>query len=316
MAWVTWRLHRGQAAACAGLIAGVCLALLALGVPMHAAWAHLPAGCATAGSGSNCTAPLSDFQARFTGPAEQLLSWLNLLPALIGAFVGAPLVAREFETGTWRLAFTQAVPRGRWLTVKILLLGLGILLLTTSLAAVFGWYRAPLDALQGRFSPNSYDFEGLSLPALTIFAFAAGVLCGVLIRRTVAAMAVTIAVFLLVRVPVETWLRPHLQPPLTITSATALAGPAGRGDWTLAQGLADASGHHLSDAAETQIMHTAHNASGPIQDYLSAHGYTYWATIQPASRFWHFQFLEAALYTALALAAATAAVLTLRRHPR
>ena len=121
-----------------------------------------PAQAATAPRRCRISRPASP------GPLEQLLSWLNLLPALIGAFVGAPLVAREFETGTWRLASTQAVPRGRWLTVKILLLGLGILLLTTSLAAVFGWYRAPLDALQGRFNANSYDFEGLSLPALTI----------------------------------------------------------------------------------------------------------------------------------------------------
>lgn len=314
MAWVTWRLHRGQAAACIGLIAVVCLALLALGVPMHDAWAHGPAGCAATGGG-DCAATLSDFQARFTGPLEQLLGWLNLLPALIGAFVGAPLLAREFETGTWRLAFTQAVPRSRWLTAKIGLLGLAILLPTIGLAAVFGWYRAPLDVLEGRFGPNSYDFEGLSLPALTLFAFAVGVLCGVLIRRTLAAMAVTIGVFLLVRVPVETWLRPHLQPPITVTGAAA-SSAAGRSDWILAQGLADASGHHLSGVAETQVMHAAHNASGPIQAYLSAHGYTYWATIQPASRFWHFQLVEATFYIALALAAATAAVLTLRRHPR
>ncbi len=41
-------------------------------------------------------------------------------------------------------------------------------------------------------------------------------------------------------------------------------------------------------------MHAAQNTNDPVQDYLSAHGYTYWATIQPAGRFWHFQLVEAA----------------------
>jgi hypothetical protein len=101
-----------------------------------------------------------------------------------------------------------------------------------------------------------------------------------------------------------------------VTSAAAASSPAGRSDWTLAQGLAGASGHHLSGVAETQVMHAAQNTNGPVQDYLSAHGYTYWATIQPASRFWHFQLVEAALYLTQPLIAATTAVLTLRRHSR
>ena len=38
-------------------------------------------------------------------------SWSSPSPALIGIFWGAPLVAREFETGTFRLAWTQSVSR-------------------------------------------------------------------------------------------------------------------------------------------------------------------------------------------------------------
>jgi len=42
-----------------------------------------------------------------------------VVPALIGVFWGAPLIARELETGTFRLAWTQSVTRTRWLAVKL-----------------------------------------------------------------------------------------------------------------------------------------------------------------------------------------------------
>jgi hypothetical protein len=316
MLWVTWRHHRAQSAACLALIAAACLLLLGLGTPMHTAWANGPAGCLPATMAGDCDALLADFQTRFTGSLEQLLGWLNLLPPLIGAFVGAPLLAREFETGTWRLAFTQAVPRTRWLATKIMLLGAVVVALMTVLAAVFSWYRGPLDRLQGRFGPNSYDFEGLSLPAYSLLAFAVGVLAGVLLRRTLAAMAVTIAVFLAVRVPVETWLRPHLQAPLLVTNPAAAPSGITRTDWVLANGLTDTHGTQLTDQAEAHVLRAARSAGGPLDDYLHANGYGHWALVQPADRFWHFQILEATLYTALALSCLTASVLVLRRRPR
>src|SRR5262249_24464833 len=40
---------------------------------------------------------------------------LASLPLLLGAFIGAPLVSRELEQGTYLLAWTQGVPRRRWL---------------------------------------------------------------------------------------------------------------------------------------------------------------------------------------------------------
>ena len=46
------------------------------------------------------------------------------MPALLGLVLGAPLVAREIEQGTNRLAWTQSITRTRWLLVK---LGVGAL---------------------------------------------------------------------------------------------------------------------------------------------------------------------------------------------
>src|SRR5262249_14725364 len=153
---------------------------------------------------------------------------------LIGAFIGAPLLAREFETGTWRLAFTQSVPRTRWLTVKVGLLGLVLVALMAVFGAVFGWYRAPLDRLQGRFGPTSYDFEGLAPPVYIVVPFVVGAGAGLLLRGSLAARAVPIGVFLAVRLPVETWLRPRLQAPLLVTGPAAAPGGTARTDWILA----------------------------------------------------------------------------------
>ncbi len=49
---------------------------------------------------------------------------LQVMPALIGAFIGAPVLAREFETGTFRYAWTQGFGRWRWTLAK--LVGLGV----------------------------------------------------------------------------------------------------------------------------------------------------------------------------------------------
>ena len=78
-----------------------------------------------------CTAQggdCSDFVDRFfhdhrsTGLA--VTSVVLVLPALIGIFWGAPLIARELEAGTHRLVWNQSVTRTRWLAVKLGLVGL------------------------------------------------------------------------------------------------------------------------------------------------------------------------------------------------
>jgi hypothetical protein len=92
---------------------------------------------------------------------------------VIGASLGAPLLARELETGTWQLAWTQSVPRLRWLTVKLATLGTLAVVLTLALSAVITWYRVPLDILDGRFTADAFDLEGIVPAAYAMFAFAA-----------------------------------------------------------------------------------------------------------------------------------------------
>ena len=60
---------------------------------------------------------------------------LYLFPAVIGAFWGAPLISRELEAGTFRLAWNQSVTRTRWTLVKLALVGLTAMAITLVLFA-------------------------------------------------------------------------------------------------------------------------------------------------------------------------------------
>jgi hypothetical protein len=67
-----------------------------------------------------------------------------IIPGLIGVLVGGPLIARELEYGTWRLAWSQTVPRSRWLAVKLALVTGGLIVVGAAMTAVIMWYRALL----------------------------------------------------------------------------------------------------------------------------------------------------------------------------
>ena len=76
---------------------------------------------------------------------------LRLFPLVIGTFVGAPMVAREMESGTYRFAWTQGVGRTRLLLVTLATLAL----IVTPVAVVLGfllggWYVHPIAVSQSR----------------------------------------------------------------------------------------------------------------------------------------------------------------------
>jgi hypothetical protein len=153
---------------------------------------------------------------------------LLVTPALIGAFWGAPLVARELETGTFRLAWTQSVTRQRWLVVKIILIGLAGLALTGLLSLVLTWWFSPIDQVQlNRLSPAMFGVRGITPIGYTAFAFTLGVAAGTVIRRTLPAMAATVVVFAGVRLAFSYWVRDHLITPLRVTAPLVM--PVGDG---------------------------------------------------------------------------------------
>ncbi|MGH9092437.1 MAG: ABC transporter permease, partial [Acidimicrobiales bacterium] len=150
------------------------------------------------------------------GLQSALMAVLLVAPALIGIFFGAPLIARELETGTFRLAWTQGVTRARWLTVKLALVGLVSSVLAGGLGLMVAWWANPINVVsQNRFSPSLFGIFGIVPFGYALFAFALGVTTGLLFRRTLPAMATTLAAFVGVRFAVTFWIRPHFESPLT-----------------------------------------------------------------------------------------------------
>jgi len=148
--------------------------------------------------------------------------WLGVLvvvaPGLLGMFWGAPLVAREFEDGTFRLAWTQSVTRTRWMAVKLAVGGLASMAAAGLLSLVVTWWAGPLDrAALNQFA--TFDQRDIAPIGYAAFAFTLGVLAGSLIRRTLPAMFVTLAVFVAVRLAEFTWLRPRLFSPVLLNLA-------------------------------------------------------------------------------------------------
>jgi len=268
-----------------------------------------------------------------------------LAPAVIGLFWGAPLIARELETGTAALAWNQSVTRTRWLAVKLAIGGLTAMAVTEALCLMQTWWAAPISqavadgsgvgVAQSRFSQLNFASHGITPLGYAAFAFALGVTAGALIRRTIPAMAVTLALFAALQVAMPLWIRPNLAPPdHTVNPVTSLGnalasqtGPGGDtftlyaitipgqpGAWLLSSGPVNTAGQPVSTtpAACASVGSTGANQSaspagahtGPLVflDCLASHGIREAITYQPASRYWRFQWTETAIYLALALA--------------
>src|SRR5260370_972744 len=139
-------------------------------------------------------------------------TWLNVAPAGLGVFVGAPLVARELEQGTHRFMWVQHITRMRWLAIKLIVPFGCCLLIYALLTAVVSWWREPFDQLGGFLAPSAFDLEGSVPLAYAFFALALGAAAGALIGRTLPAMITTAAGFLALRLPLAFLVRPHSMP--------------------------------------------------------------------------------------------------------
>jgi len=124
MIWVSWRQHRGQAIACLALLAALAVYAVIEGSSMRTAFSNdgLVGTCLARTQGTGCENGVGAFMGEF-GSAVNIAFWsvCLIIPGLIGVLVGGSLIARELEYGTWRLAWSQTVPRTRWLAVKLAL---------------------------------------------------------------------------------------------------------------------------------------------------------------------------------------------------
>jgi hypothetical protein len=314
MAWVTWRQHRPQLLGAAGLLLALAAAAVGTDLPIRAAY-HRDAlsGCLPPSARSGCDIIVRHFQGQFDSWAAAVRG-LAALPALAGLFIGAPLLARELEHGTHRFAWTQSLTRRQWLLSKTALLAAATAAVGAAASALVMWWRGPFDTLEGRMAPSAFDIEGLVVPAYALFALALGILAGLVLRRTVAAMTATLIVFAAARLAMLEFVRPHFLAPL---SRTVVASDTGRfpGDWVLSDTLVDAGGRQISAGREDlAVLHAQHAGMDP-HTYLVTLGWRRVISYQPGDRFWTFQLLEAAIFVGLAAAVVALTLFLVRRNP-
>lgn len=318
MTWLMWRQHRAEALALAVLVAVIAGGLLVLGQPMHDLFPQGAAHCTPPTTDPACRAALAHLSQDY-GYSTTMLILLNFASFAIGGVLGAPLLARELESGTWQLAWTQAVPRVRWLTAKLAVLGTLTVGLAAVLSAVVGWYRRPLDLLGG-FDITGFDLTGVAPLAYALFAFALGVAAGELLGRSLPAAAAAFVVFVALRVTIAGWMRPHFFAPVyrewAITRGSdGIVEDAGHSrDMILGQGFVDANGRRVTDLAAAVVEGKAQEGGGDPTIYLSDHGYRKWILYQPIARFWTFQLIETAIYVGLAAVLLALVVRRIRRR--
>ncbi|MBM7077403.1 ABC transporter permease subunit [Micromonospora humida] len=319
MTWLIWRQHRTEVCVLGLLVGMFGIALLVFGTQAHDLFPDGPARCAgQAGVDGACTASFRRLDEGY-GDVENLLAAFYLVPVVIGAFLGAPLLARELEDGTWQLAWTQAVPRMRWLAAKLVALAGVTVALTGTFTAVLTWFRQPFDAWEGRFQYDAFDLEGVVPVAYALFAFAVATAAGAILRRSLPAFGVAFGAFLSARMSVALVARPAYATPLTAMQPVPVGGTGHRpgpgvADWTIEQGHADATGRRLSSTEYHELEDAADRAGTNLNQFLHARGVQQFGVYHPADRFWTFQLIEAALFVAVAAALVAVVVWRVRRR--
>jgi hypothetical protein len=320
MAWPTWRQHRAALGGVAAFLGAVAVYLWLTGLQMH----HAEATYCHPASSVACAI---NFTGRYGETAILVSIALQAVPALIGAFIGAPVLARELETGTYRYAWTQGIGRVRWTVGKLVPLAAAVTATAGAFTVLFAWYNQPWAAAGyvTPFSARVFDLLGVAFAAWTLAAFAIGVLAGMLIRRAVPAIAATLAVYAGLAFATGLWLREHYITPL-VTHSTSLPGSAWVISGWYAKGGTFAFGDHgngivsaltqLCGAAGERVLHVRggvlHVLNGP--QCLAQHGYTHWTSYQPASRFWPFQWIEGGWLLALSVLLFAATIWLVRRR--
>ena len=332
MIWLTWRQFRLQALVIVGAVVALSVFLAVTGPGLADDYQRY---------GDDFLKQIDFYRINgYLYTVGQVL--LYAAPPVIGAFWGAPLIARELEAGTHRLVWNQSITRTRWLATKLAVTGLGAILVTGLLSLAVTWWSDPIDDAIGtgqaaglfnipRLLPPVFGARGVVPIGYAAFAFTLGVAVGLVVRRSVVAIAITLAAVIAVEVLSPMLLRPHLMTPVeTSIIVTAenmrglqLSGPdlnpvvmqieaklEGEGNWKLSE-------HTVNSAGQVQKTLPSYVAEcGPpppnalesaprppmssCLQRLADDGYRQQISYQPASRFWDLQWREAGLFLLLA----------------
>jgi hypothetical protein len=336
MIWLTWRQFRVQAWVALAALAAAAIALAVTGP--HLASLYSTSGIPACHAHGDCAKLATSFVNQLkSDDTYRILFDLSIgllfaVPAVIGVFWGAPLITRELEAGTFRLAWSQSVTRVRWIAVKLGLIGLASMAAAGLFSLMVTWWTSPIEraaplidpAQSGgifpRLAPVLFDARGIAPIGYAAFAFALGVTVGLLSRRTVPAMAITLAIFAAVQVAMPLWVRPHLIAPVHATTAlntanidlletsndgrmTVTAAVSKPGAWILSNQTIKPSGQVFTGPATPACLSSTDTFQA-CQASLGRLHLRQQVIYQPASRYWALQWYETAIFLIAALALA------------
>ncbi|MEU7024795.1 hypothetical protein ABZ990_29760 [Streptomyces sp. NPDC046203] len=304
---VTACQHRWTVVAALG-VAVVAAAVLLAAVYMsdHATDVLKAAGCVKDTHDPDCYQPAREYfdaQLFASHLPEYVGLGVILLPAVIAGYMAGPLVARELETGTYKLAWTQSASPARWLAAKLAVAAAFTVALMVVVNLAFGWSwpNGSIDDYAGFwYDPTVYaSLPGTVPVATTLFGVALGAFLGLLIRRTLPALLTSTLLTGGVILAFVKY-RHLLWPTETLTGQAARHRPTS--SWDVELGILTPSGRKVS-MADCHWDAACLKQQGGVTDY---------ADIHPQSHFWPLQLVETGILLALAALAVLAAFRVLR----
>jgi hypothetical protein len=345
--WLSFRQFRGQAAVVAAALVALAVLLVIVGLQALDDYHATVTSCVTSGG---CSGAAAEFVHRYQQMGQWLSGLVLVVPGLVGIFWGAPLLARELESGTFRLAWTQGVSRARWTLCKLGLLGLASMAVAGLCSLLVTWWSSPLDLAVGAGPFANFDTRGIVPIGYAAFAFSLGVGMGAVMRRTVAAMGATLVAFVGVRLAFMQWVRPHLMAPVVTRlpfrvnslQRIQIGSHLPQGAWVVSQSVVNAAGQHISggpggllDIPVTNVgpggisipgvgtcanirpttaqLAQPQTMTGLITRCFNQLHLTTVTTYQPANRYWPLQTYEALIFLAAAAAVGAFTVWWVRR---
>ncbi len=335
MIWLTWRQFRTQTLVAAALLAAAAVYLLITGTQLRHSYSADLITCHSPSAEYTCAGLLNGLESDYNGTLDLFELLVLAAPGLVGIFWGAPLIAGELERGTHYMTWNQSVTRTRWLAVKLAAIALASIAAAGIVSLLMTWWASPLDTMSGnRFGTQAFNARNVVPLGYAAFAFALGVTLGLLLRRTLPAMAATLAIFIAVQLVVTVLVRPNVMPatvttvPINqttmsqamrfdrareVTGPVTIDLPAPPGSWNLSQTPALNSAGQPIQTSEILTCWNQMISRGPVA--IKGSGNAPFAplgaclaplnlhvnvTYQPADRYWPLQWIETALYAVLA----------------
>ncbi len=250
MTWLTWRLHRTEAAIgtllFAALIGIMLLGPRSVDAAYHAAMAG---GCFENSKGILCSERLTTYF-NLSSRWSNLTILLHGVPLAAAVLLAIPTL-QELERGTHRLAWTQSISRRRWSLSRVgFAAGIATLVALIWAAAAMEWRSSIVrGGEQQRFGQNAFDLSPAVMFGYGLFAVALALAAAVVVRRLVPTLAVLAVGFIGARIFTAFVLRERYRDPIeeTIPAANDIGQfTAFQDRWILDESWLSRTGERLS----------------------------------------------------------------------